>query len=355
MLTDEQIADFCHAFIEKASPRYIFGLTSYGIEMAKVFNVEGIIDNKTMQTQIDGFPIISLSQVPSDALIVSSIMDGRPVSAWRTLSAAGHKQIDYFSFYRYFSHLLSKPTWYHQPEFVRDYAENREAYERIRALLADDISKRTFDDIINFRLTNKLQFLAQYNICLNDQYFDLPFIGEYAEHFIDCGSFDGATSVEFMRRFPSYNTVCIFEPEPRQAQSIQQAMQGRENVYVYPCGVSHSQQKLSFSSSGSTSHASEDGGIDVEMVALDDVLKGRVTFIKMDIEGFESQALEGAKRIIRQQHPLLAVCCYHKPDDFRTLPEQVLGYREDYDIYLRHYTEGLLETVYYFVPRKGAQ
>lgn len=58
MLTDEQIADFCHAFIEKASPRYIFGLTSYGIEMAKVFNVEGIIDNKTTQTQIDGFPII---------------------------------------------------------------------------------------------------------------------------------------------------------------------------------------------------------------------------------------------------------------------------------------------------------
>ncbi|WP_312077056.1 FkbM family methyltransferase [Leclercia sp.] len=354
MLTDEQIAHFCHAFIEKASPRYIFGLTSYGLEMAKVFSVDGIIDNITTQTQVEGFPILSLSQVPADALIVSSIMDGRPVSAWQTLSAAGYKQIDYFSFYRYFSHLLSKPTWYHQTEFVRDYALNREAYDHVRSRLADEESKRTFDNIVNFRLTNKLQFLEQHSIRLNDQYFDLPFISEYAKHFIDCGSFDGTTSVEFMRRFPDYKTVHIFEPEPRQAENIRLTMQGRENIHIYPYGVSYSHQKLNFSSSGSTSHASEEGGIEVDMVALDDMIEGRVTFIKMDIEGFESQALAGAKNIIIQQQPLLAVCCYHKPDDFRTLPEQVLQYREDYDIYLRHYTEGLLETVYFFVPWKGA-
>ena len=70
----------------------------------------------------------------------------------------------------------------------------------------------------------------------------------------------------------------------------------------------------------------------------------------MDIEGYELPALAGAQNIIKTQKPLLAICCYHKPDDLWTIPQRVLSYNPDYKIHLRHYSEGLLETVFYFVP-----
>ena len=72
----------------------------------------------------------------------------------------------------------------------------------------------------------------------------------------------------------------------------------------------------------------------------------------MDVEGHEYAALEGAQQHIINDHPALAICAYHLIDDFWKLPELVLSYRSDYKIYMRHYTEGILETVYYFIPQK---
>jgi hypothetical protein len=76
-------------------------------------------------------------------------------------------------------------------------------------------------------------------------------------------------------------------------------------------------------------------------------------FIKMDLEGWELKALQGAVRHIREDHPKLAIAVYHHPSDFWRIPEFILSIRDDYDLYLRHYTEGWSETVMYFVPRKS--
>jgi hypothetical protein len=85
---------------------------------------------------------------------------------------------------------------------------------------------------------------------------------------------------------------------------------------------------------------------------LDNVLlDGPPTFLKIDVEGAEEAVLDGAKQTIRKHHPRIAVSVYHKGDDLRRIPEQVLSFREDYDVYLRHYSEGVVETVAFFVPR----
>ena len=98
------------------------------------------------------------------------------------------------------------------------------------------------------------------------------------------------------------------------------------------------------------SHVSEeDTGTDsIEVTALDVCLyyKG-VTFIKMDIEGAEYEALKGAERIIREQKPKLAICVYHKPEDIWELPELILEFNESYKFYLRHYSYQDNETVLY--------
>lgn len=85
------------------------------------------------------------------------------------------------------------------------------------------------------------------------------------------------------------------------------------------------------------------------MVDLDSVVKGEeVSFIKMDIEGAEEKALSGAKRIITEQKPKLAICVYHKTEDIIELPALVLSMRPDYKLAFRHYSaNSASETVVY--------
>ncbi len=77
----------------------------------------------------------------------------------------------------------------------------------------------------------------------------------------------------------------------------------------------------------------------------------KITFVKIDIEGAEGLAIEGMTRHILDEHPKLAISVYHKADDFWKIPEQILTIRDDYELYMRHYTEGTDETVMFFMPK----
>lgn len=98
------------------------------------------------------------------------------------------------------------------------------------------------------------------------------------------------------------------------------------------------------------------GSIRIEVDRLDDVLEDRFkpTLIKMDIEGAEMLAIEGAKHTITTYHPRLALCVYHNVGDFWRIPLKIFSLRNDYRVHLRHYTESIYETVMFFIPNKSA-
>lgn len=56
----------------------------------------------------------------------------------------------------------------------------------------------------------------------------------------------------------------------------------------------------------------------------------KVDFIKMDIEGSEPKALDGAKRTLARFKPRLSVAVYHAEDHPKTIPAQILAARSDY-------------------------
>lgn len=86
----------------------------------------------------------------------------------------------------------------------------------------------------------------------------------------------------------------------------------------------------------------------IETIALDEFIQDeRVTFIKMDIEGAELDALRGAVHIIKTQKPKLAISVYHRWDDIFTIPKLILEIRPDYKLYIRHYSLLANETVLY--------
>ena len=97
-----------------------------------------------------------------------------------------------------------------------------------------------------------------------------------------------------------------------------------------------------------SSRLSDDGDQTADLIDLDTCLKDKkVTFIKMDVEGAELEALKGARDLILINRPKLAICIYHKVDDIFTLPQYLLSLHSDYKFALRHYGLSDTETVLY--------
>nr|MCR5807035.1 FkbM family methyltransferase [Oscillospiraceae bacterium] len=65
----------------------------------------------------------------------------------------------------------------------------------------------------------------------------------------------------------------------------------------------------------------------------------------------ERETLLGSKKTIIDNHPILAVCVYHKPDDLFKLREiiQSMDEKNEYSYYLRYYGPDLRELVLYAI------
>ncbi|MDR2709141.1 MAG: FkbM family methyltransferase [Elusimicrobiota bacterium] len=89
----------------------------------------------------------------------------------------------------------------------------------------------------------------------------------------------------------------------------------------------------------------------IETISIDDFVSQnnlpRVDFIKLDIEGAEYECLQGAKETIKKFKPRIAVCIYHKDEDFIRIPAYLKELVPEYKLYLNHHTDMIEETVLY--------
>lgn len=186
------------------------------------------------------------------------------------------------------------------------------------------------------------------------QYFDLFAPCEH-EAFVDCGCYDASTAFHFAGWCGrnGYERIWCFEPDRESYDRCAQLCAGLKNCTVHPYGLSDRAGIASFQSGRKEESrivGTADGSCDdvIETMALDEFLQGeRVTFIKMDIEGAELDALKGAAGIIKEQKPKLAISIYHKAEDIIEIPRLILGFRSDYRLYIRHYSLLSNETVLY--------
>jgi FkbM family methyltransferase len=132
--------------------------------------------------------------------------------------------------------------------------------------------------------------------------------------------------------------------------AAKERLKSRRDVNFISLGLSESQGKLYFNAdAGSASAITNRIGESISVVTLDKELENEpISFIKMDLEGWEMNALRGAETIIRNNKPKLAIAVYHSAKDFREIPQFLLKINPRYRVFLRHYTQGWSETVMYF-------
>lgn len=187
------------------------------------------------------------------------------------------------------------------------------------------------------------------------QYFDSQIMipGE-SEVFIDGGAYKGEDTIAFTKWCNGqYQDAYVFEPDKNNYQDTCQNLLDAGIVsQVFHRGLWSKSEKMGFSSGiQASSHVDLAGNGQIQMSSVDEVLQGkRASFIKMDVEGCELEAIAGASETIEKYHPRLAVCVYHKPEDIFEIPAAIMNLDPHYRLYLRHYSYIFTETVLYAVP-----
>lgn len=198
-----------------------------------------------------------------------------------------------------------------------------------------------------------IPFASQEQIDLfKSQYFDDEIIKlTDGEVFVDGGCYDFETSRILIEKCRP-DKIYAFEPDKFNLEKVRNEIQKNKGVDIelLDKGLWNKSETLYFDARGDIeSRVVEDGEEKIEVVALDEVIKEKVTFIKMDIEGSELRALKGARNIIQTYRPKLAICIYHKPEDIVDIPAYIKKLVPEYKFYIRHYSYSAAETVLYAV------
>lgn len=232
----------------------------------------------------------------------------------------------------------------HSDSVISDFLENMEEY-RLSYELFDEQSKKAFVNLLAGEMLMDGRFGTPFQqpegrkhsyYCINiksyNTYEEKPFINEN-EIFVDCGAYNGDIFDELISKKKIPKKYFGFEPTTGNFHKVQQklAASGVEGL-VYNLGVYNLSGDLRFSvgSNTSTAHIAACGEISIRVEKIDNIIKEPVTVIKMDVEGSEYEALEGAAELIRLYKPKLAISLYHKHTDYRMLPLLIKSINPDY-------------------------
>ncbi|MBQ4051701.1 MAG: FkbM family methyltransferase [Oscillospiraceae bacterium] len=223
-------------------------------------------------------------------------------------------------------------------EYVREHAhELQAAYD----LMADEQSRHVFRSVVNFKLSGRPELLTACESS-RDEVFSVMAPGEN-ERFLDLGAYDGDTVTEFLSfTNGKAESILALEPDPKNFRKLTRtaSLPGYEQVQILNAGIWEKDGILRFDGrAGRSSSLSDAGKIDVPVRSIDSLREeyGPFTFIKMDVEGAEREALLGARRTLSEDRPKLIFSGYHRTEDIFALPLLLHELNPGYRILLRHH------------------
>lgn len=235
----------------------------------------------------------------------------------------------------------------------RNFASlHKKEFDEASELLYDVFSKKVFWSYLEAQKGNIRDDLL---CCTPGTYFNELTKGKRNGLFVDCGAYDGESSLMYMKFIGAESEVIAFEPDEDNYQNLMRKMRNQAGLTCLKKGCYSAEKKLSFASNGDmTSSLQETGKGIVEVTTIDKAVGERqVAFIKMDVEGAEYEALKGAKGTIERDMPILAISAYHRQEDLITLLPYISklhSQNEKYHLYLRHHSVVASELVVYAVP-----
>jgi FkbM family methyltransferase len=348
----------------ESKPVFLLGSTTvyarYFLAAAQqMFDVRAVVDDQCRDSQIEGVPRISsaefLNQAPgSIAICLAFSRNGK--NHFESLAATAGAEL-----FHYMEAADSIPGFKQDhilEGLARETALHVEQLVTAATRFEDAISIQTLLCILTARLTYQREWLESVNAGPESMYFGLDFMQlDRGEAVVDCGAFDGDT-IEKVRDATAdrFKSIIALEPDPQNFSVLQEKYSRDDRIALHCLGASNRSASRAFEATqGSFSHfryVSESRGSQstIATTTLDSLIQQPPTTIKIDIEGAELEALEGARETIQQYRPKMTLAAYHRPlhlaEIMDSIDQTVTGYR----FYLRHHGDFFLETVLYAIP-----
>lgn len=223
-------------------------------------------------------------------------------------------------------------------------------------ILHDLKSQQIYFNIIKYRLLlddKSLKGLSKLKD-FNSEYFDKKIIHlTDSEVFLDGGAYDGDTIKLIIEESKNkYKNIFAFEPDNNNYKKMDKYVKNLNDprIKLLKFGLGEKNEMLNFTNEGNLqSKVVKYGETRIKIIPIDKFIDKKITYIKLDIEGFEKKALKGAVKTIKKNKPKLTICSYHNSYDIWELPLLINKLHPDYKIFLRHYSDYLMDTICYAV------
>jgi FkbM family methyltransferase len=203
------------------------------------------------------------------------------------------------------------------------FHEHESEFQKAYELFADERSKRLFTDIINFKLSGKIDYLLQNTDTLTEIFGSLPITKE--EVCVDAGAYDGDSITAFLTAVDgNYKHIHAFEPSAKVFKRLTKNYGGRDNVTLTNAAAWSESAILSFNDSGNrnaalqTDSRQNTNGQYVPAVSIAETVSC-ATLVKLDVEGAEAEALEGLLPLVKRGVKLVCAV-YHRNEDLYKIP-----------------------------------
>ena len=224
----------CWDFLKETElPVFIYGMGDGALKIMRVFGEYGIpvagffaSDEFVRGHTFEGHLVHTLSQIESlidDFVIVLAF-------------AAGYE-----SLYNRINEIASRHTLV-APDvpvagaglFTYEYClENSEKIQAVYDMLADESSRRTYADVINFKISGKIEYL---NNCISPKEEDYGEIMPPSDNeiFVDLGAYNGDTVSEFISACgEKYQHIYAFEPNPKNFRRLSKSFPDDEKITLF--------------------------------------------------------------------------------------------------------------------------
>ncbi len=216
-------------------------------------------------------------------------------------------------------------------EFAKKHADE---IHRVYSLLADEQSKKTFENTVLFKLDGDISRLFDCEVDKTEPFKNILKL-EKGSSFLDLGAYNGDTVLHFCARVGEFSHITAVEPDKRSFRKLCDNTQGL-NIERINAAVSDKVGTVSFAKKASRGSAIGVGE-EIPAVSVDSIAEDKsFDYIKLDVEGAEYSAIIGAEKTIKRDKPKMRIAAYHKSADYFLLSLKVLEYRDDYKIYMRH-------------------